>query len=140
MVSGLETVDFPLLDEIVSATSLQQVQNHMKPSISVSCGAVRLLQDALGTEGSHCSRSLYDIQIGVHQRLLNAKTSLLAHKVINLQVAEGFETLHRDISKGLSCPGPPFQKVSVLGVLGAPYRDLPPELGVRGWKPLARCA
>lgn len=87
---------------------------------------MRLLQDALGTKGSRCSRSLYDIQIEVHQRLLNTEMSLLAHKVINLQVAEGFETLRRDISKGLSYPGSPFQKASVLGALGAPYRDLPP--------------
>lgn len=55
-----------------------------------------LPQDAPGAKGSRGSRNSRDRQMEekVHQGLLNTKTLLLAHKVTDLQVAEGFKTLH----------------------------------------------
>lgn len=39
MVSGLETVNFPLLEGKISKTGLQQVQKHTESFMSVPCGA-----------------------------------------------------------------------------------------------------
>lgn len=92
-------------------------------------------QDALGAKGVHGSRSLCDIQMGVHQRLLNTKMSL--KKLLTCRLLKASRPFTG--MSGLFYPGSPFPKVSGLGVLGAPCRDLPPELGEKGWRPLAGC-